>query len=199
MEAGAVLSLLPPPPAVVLECGCGTGWFTWFLAKSGYTALGQDVARDAALLARQQPMFAATEGTASFFVGDFENLPFRSSVNAVVFMSALHHALKPGEALASAFDALVPGGCVVASEPGVGHHEQSKAVREQFDLTDEDMPPSLVARLGREVGFRQARMYPHAESIGATVYSQAHRGYVVASLASQVLRARRNGITVLVK
>ncbi len=45
-EIAAVLALLPPPPARLLDMGCGTGWTSFFFAKAGYHVTGVDIAPD---------------------------------------------------------------------------------------------------------------------------------------------------------
>src|SRR5262245_39004338 len=46
MEIGAVMSLLPVPPARLLDVGCGTGWTSRFFAHRGYDVVGLDIAPD---------------------------------------------------------------------------------------------------------------------------------------------------------
>ena len=43
-ELGAVFTLLPPPPARLLDIGCGTGWTSRFFARRGYEVVGIDMA-----------------------------------------------------------------------------------------------------------------------------------------------------------
>src|SRR5690349_2799249 len=56
-RVGALFDLLPPPPARLLECGCGTGWLANFFAMAGYDVTATDVAADAVALAREHPTF----------------------------------------------------------------------------------------------------------------------------------------------
>lgn len=51
-QLGALMSLLPPPPARVLDLGCGTGWLSWILQSSGYHVTGVDIAPRAVELAQ---------------------------------------------------------------------------------------------------------------------------------------------------
>src|SRR3954447_25572630 len=71
MQVGAVLELLPPPPARVLECGCGTGWLSQILQKCGYEVTGADVSPLAIDLARGRPLFRGVEPP-QFLVADAE-------------------------------------------------------------------------------------------------------------------------------
>src|SRR5438045_590951 len=57
LRAGALFSLLPPPPARILDCGCGTGWLAYFLARRGYDIVATDVSPDAIALATSHPVF----------------------------------------------------------------------------------------------------------------------------------------------
>jgi len=203
MEAGAVMLLLPPPPCRVLECGCGPGWFTYFLAKSGYHVVGQDVNAQVVDLARLRPLFQTLPNEPQFIVADYERLPFESEFEAVVFFDSLHHAIHPEDAIAGAFRALKPGGRLIASEPGVGHAEASRDIAERYDVTDKDTPPFLTLRLGRKAGFSEGHIYPHAALVGSSLYSN-RRGWLgkIERLARATLHtvlARRNGIVVLVK
>src|SRR5207247_1701771 len=92
MQVGAMLNLLPPPPARVLECGCGTGWLTRILQKCGYQAVGIDVSDEAIRMARQNRLLelpAAPE----FEVMDSERMTFDAEFDAVVFFESLHHSV----------------------------------------------------------------------------------------------------------
>jgi SAM-dependent methyltransferase len=175
LRAGALLGLLPPPPGRVLDCGCGTGWLTYFLARRGYDAVGVDVAAEAIALARAHPLFR--DGRAPRFdVADLEQLPFDREFDAVVFFDALHHAVDEAAAIAGAFRALKPGGVCVALEPGRGHARKSRAIDAAFDVTDKDMPPSRVCRIGRRVGFASARSLPAPQHLGRALYANPRAG-----------------------
>ncbi len=203
MEAGAVLSLLPPPPARVLESGCGTGWLASILARCGYDVVGQDISEHAIELARANVVFASGPRPL-FLAGDFETLGFREEFDAVVFYDALHHATDEEGALRSAYEALRPGGVAVVSEPGIRHAHTSKEVAETFQVTDKDMPPHKVIRLARRIGFRHWRVYPHGAALGRAVFAPSASSWTrtlrrYALLLFSLLVRRANGITVLVK
>ncbi len=169
MRAGALFSLLPPPPARVLDCGCGTGWLSYFLARRGYDVVGTDVSRDAIRLAKANPVFR--DGPVpTFAVADSESLSFREEFDAVVFFDSLHHAIDETQALQNAFTALKRGGVCLALEPGRGHARKSQSIDEQYDVTDKDMPPSRVCRAGRRVGFARTRIVPAPQHLGKALY-----------------------------
>src|SRR3954471_12820975 len=90
LRAGALFALLPPPPARVLDCGCGAGWLSYFLARRGYDVVGNDVSDEDIVIARAHPPFR--DGPLpSFIVADTEALAFDAEFDAVVFFDSLHH------------------------------------------------------------------------------------------------------------
>jgi SAM-dependent methyltransferase len=170
MRVGALFSLLPPPPARVLDCGCGTGWLSYFLARRGYDVVGTDVSTDAIRLANANPVFR--DGASPVFcVADSESLTFESEFDAVVFFDSLHHAIDEAAALRGAFRALKRGGVCVALEPGRGHARKSAMVDAEFDVTDKDMPPLHVCRVGRRAGFSRCRVVPAPQHLGKALYT----------------------------
>jgi SAM-dependent methyltransferase len=203
MEVGAVLLLMPPPPCRVLECGCGPGWLTYLLAKSGYDVVGQDVSAEAIGLARSNPTFRDIDRQPAFVVSDFERLDFESEFDVVVFFDSLHHCIDLKLAMSRAFDALKPNGMMIASEPGLGHAEHSREFVQKWGVTDRDTPPALVTATGRAVGFAAGYTYPHAELLGPALYKSkpgrmAWLGRLI-RIAHHTALARRNGLVVLVK
>src|SRR5947208_15454467 len=124
MRVGALFSLLPPPPARVLECGCGTGWLAYFLAQRGYDVVGADVSSDAIDLAKAHPIFEHGR-LPDFIVADSESMEFNDEFDAVVFFDSLHHSIDELSALRSACRALRRGGVCVVLEPGRGHAKNS--------------------------------------------------------------------------
>src|SRR5258706_11835779 len=170
MRAGALFSILPQPPARVLECGCGPGWLAYMLARRGYDVVGTDVAPDAIRLAETHRMFA--DGSQpQFLEADSESLAFESAFDVVIFFDSLHHAIDEAAALRSAYRALRPGGICVALEPGWGHRRKSKTIDAQFDVTDKDMPPSYICRVGRRVGFGRCHTLPAPQHLGKLLYA----------------------------
>lgn len=188
----AVMALLPPPPARVLDMGCGGGWTSIFLARRGYQVVGQDISADMIALAEEGRAAEKAETAArlSFRTSDFEGSPFEGEFDAVLFFDCLHHAEDERAALQSAFRALKPGGILLCHEPGEGHSVTpgSIAAMEQFGVSERDMPPHLIWDQGREVGFRSFRIFPMQEELLKIFYRQD-----VPPLLSRkgLLRARR--------
>jgi SAM-dependent methyltransferase len=176
LRAGALFSLLPPPPARVLDCGCGTGWLAYFLAQRGYDVVATDVSPDAIRLAREHRLFGNDGGAPQFRVADSESLTFAAEFDAVVFFDSLHHAIDEAAALRSAYRALRTGGVCIALEPGRGHRRKSRDVDAAFDVTDKDMPPWHVCRVARRVGFSTCRVAPAPQHLGKALYTARRFG-----------------------
>ena len=102
----------------MIDSGCGYGWTTEWLFKSGINAIGVDICRTYLDIAVQRM------GTLRphLLVADVENLPIcPASVDAVLAFESFHH-LPNRQAAMRAYDrALRPGGRVVLSEPGAAH------------------------------------------------------------------------------
>ncbi len=172
-EMAAVLALLPPPPARLLDLGCGTGWTSVFFARAGYEVVGVDISPDMIAHAEANRERAGVEGL-DFAVCDYESLPFDGEFNGAVFYDALHHAVDEAAAVRGAYRALRPGGVCVTSEPGEGHGRSPAAVEavRRYNVTEKEMPPARVIELGRRAGFRGGRFYPHAFDLHQNLYQR---------------------------
>jgi SAM-dependent methyltransferase len=158
MDLGAILTLLPEPPARVLDLGVGTGWTSIFLARRGYQVVAQDIAPDMIALAEANAN-SADPFSLRFLACDYERLDFDEEFDAAVFYDALHHAEDERQALAGVYRALRPGGVCITVEPGAGHAADARAVAERFGVTEKDMPPEHVMAVGHSIGFREFRIY----------------------------------------
>lgn len=167
-----LLAMLPPPPAKVLECGCGTGWLSYFLAKRGYQCVGQDVSQEALDLAREHPVFQSGE-TVRFECADFENMGDANQYDAVIFYGSLYHAEDEQAAIDSAYRVLKKGGVFVSIEPGVGHEKRSRKVIEQYNVGDRDMPPKLQVKCGKKSGFTEFKIYIHPSHLFKIFYERS--------------------------
>jgi ubiquinone/menaquinone biosynthesis C-methylase UbiE len=159
-DLGTILSLLPPPPARLLDLGVGTGWTSIFFARRGYEVVGQDISEDMISLARVNQARNGVENV-TFVVGDYEELHLPGPFDCAVFYDSLHHAVDEEKALSSAYVALRPGGLCVTVEPGAGHTrspESQKAV-ETYGVTEKDMPPRRILRAAKKAGFGRFKIY----------------------------------------
>jgi SAM-dependent methyltransferase len=97
-----VQGFLPPPPARLVEIGCGSlGGFVPMLRAGGYEAVGVDP--------------KAPDG-AEYRRVEFEEAEPFAELGAVVASTSLHHVVDPAVVLDRAAQALVPGGKVVVIE-----------------------------------------------------------------------------------
>jgi SAM-dependent methyltransferase len=158
LDIAQIMTFLPPPPARLLDLGCGSGWTSELFARSGYEVLGVDVAPEMIRIARRR----TTESLAlSFEVRDYEAPIALGAFDAVVLYDALHHAQNEGSVIASAFRSLRDGGIYISIEPGVGH----SATKETLDIvaklgtTEKDMPFERQAPLLLAAGFSSVRQF----------------------------------------
>jgi SAM-dependent methyltransferase len=112
---------LPPPPARVLEVGCGEGALTGRLAERGYEVLGLD------------PDAPDKEGFTRSTLEEFEP---RAAFDAGVAVRSLHHLHDADRALYNLRDALVPRGRLVLFEFAI---ENVDAASERW-LTAQGIP-----------------------------------------------------------
>lgn len=165
----AVISLMPDPPAKVLDVGCGPGFTSHFLAMRGHNVTGLDVNSDVLALARAR---TSDRGSMQFFEHDYEEVFCTEEMDAVLFHDSLHHGVRQEFALRAAFTALKPGGTCVVCEPGVGHSWSPYAQKfaREHDVTEKSTPPYNVAKLGRAVGFKVKSVHPHFGTLQKTLF-----------------------------
>ena len=101
------------------RCGRGTGRSSYFLAKSGYSVVGQDVSamQSSSTPEPDVPRIVTHPDSLLRFPG----VTFTETFDAVVFFDSLHHAIDERGASKAACQALRPRAVVIAAEPGVGH------------------------------------------------------------------------------
>jgi SAM-dependent methyltransferase len=157
-----VMQLLPPPPARVLDLGCGTGWTSLFLARRGYDVVGVDIAAGMIEVAEQLRLQEGLDNL-RFVEADYEEAGFDSEFDAAVFFDSLHHAVDEEQALRAVWRALRPGGVCVTDEPGEGHSAVEHTIHavQTYDVTEKDMPPRHIIAVARRAGFTKAHVFPH--------------------------------------
>jgi SAM-dependent methyltransferase len=161
VNMGLIMALLPPPPARLLDLGCGTGWTSAFFARRGYRVVGQDIAPDMIEHAKQNRARYEAEHL-EFVCSDYESLNFQEPFDCAVFYDALHHAVDERAALASVFRSLRKGGVLITHEPGVGHSTSPDSIRAMalYGVTEKDMPPSHIRDLCLKIGYSRFEFIP---------------------------------------
>ena len=124
--ASSMQLLALPRGARVLDVACGGGWFSHWMRKLGYEAIGMDLSADFVDLARRRLKLdphldcSSEAADAAYRVHDFEaeRLPdeFRGTFDAVVLESCLHHFFDPIAALSHIAEGLKPDGVALIIE-----------------------------------------------------------------------------------
>ena len=190
-----------PPGSRVLECGCGTGAQTVFLAASSPEAriVSVDVS-PASIEAAESRIKAAGHRNVSFQVGDLFNLPFEdSSFDHVFVCFVLEHLKEPVKALDCLRRVLRIGGTITVIEGDHGswycHPETPEAAHTVRCLIDIQARLGGDALIGRRIypllaaaGFRQPRVSPRM------VYVDSSRPELVAGFSKNTFIAMVEGV-----
>jgi len=159
-DIGAVMELLPLPPARLLDLGAGTAWTSAFFAKRGYAVTAQDISPGMIEMARRNRAVHELKNL-EFLVQDYEQMDFACEFDCAVFFDSLHHAEDESAALRSAYRALKSGGVCVTAEPEQGHAAatSSREFAARYLVTEKDMYPAHIIALAREIGFRRCEVF----------------------------------------
>jgi SAM-dependent methyltransferase len=97
----------------------------------------------------------------SFIVSDYESLGMEEQFDCAVFYDSLHHAVDENTALKGVYRALKPGGVCITVEPGKGHHlsRDSQNAIVAYGVTEKEMPPCHIIRIGEQIGFSRFKVY----------------------------------------
>ena len=189
MAIGQIITLLPPPPARLLDLGCGTGWTSEFYARTGYAVTGLDISIDMVRAAVRIRSFPSL----NFVVADFEQMPVSAAFDAIVSYGALHHAQNLSSALSSCRRALRPNGLMIVMEPGKGHSESetSRRYASEYGLTEQSLPPDLICSALRSSGYEEVKIFPwlglFSSALTAAPEQKSRKYQLVAQMIGQQL------------
>jgi SAM-dependent methyltransferase len=171
----ALFHFLTPPPAKLIEFGCGVGWLSLFLAQRGYQVTGVDISQDAIAAARQQ-CDARGLTNADFHVGDYEDAVPAAKYDYALFYDSLHHAEDEQLAVRRAYEALKPGGALIAFETSAGHSETeiSKRAVTEFGVHEKDMTVEIIAQLGAQAGFSKHLILQRPHQLVRSLYRPSY-------------------------
>jgi 2-polyprenyl-3-methyl-5-hydroxy-6-metoxy-1,4-benzoquinol methylase len=118
-----------PPPARLLELGCGSGWMAEFLAIAGFDVTGTSIAPLDIEDARARLQSILVKGIVPrlrFEIAPMESIANapgpRNHYDAVFVFEALHHAFDWRRTIQSSFECVRPGGwLLICNEPNVLH------------------------------------------------------------------------------
>jgi len=171
----ALFHFLVPPPARIIEFGCGVGWLSLCLAQRGYHVTAIDISPDAIAAAREQAQARGLTNV-EFRVGDYEDAVPANDFDYALFYDSLHHAEVEQLAVQRAYEALKPGGAMIAFEPHEGHSETaaSKRAVQEFGVHEKDMTPDYIAQLGAKAGFRRWVKLPRPHQVMRSLYRASY-------------------------
>lgn len=150
MDIAQVMTLLPHPPAKLLDVGVGSGWTSELFAQRGYDVVGLDISPDMIRLANKR-----ARSNLSFQVCDYEAGSMPKGFGVAVIYDSLHHAEDTFAVIRNVFDALVDGGILVTVEPGDGHSKTADSIEvmRKYGTTEKDMPACWQRELMAQAGF----------------------------------------------
>jgi len=112
---------------VLVDIGCGGGWYARILAESGTMVLATDISGG---YARQTREYCSDRPNVAVAQCDAVYLPFANgSVDAVLISEVLEHLPSPELAIAEAKRVLKPGGLVLMSVPSILNIEWAARLR----------------------------------------------------------------------
>jgi SAM-dependent methyltransferase len=190
-----------PAASRVLECGCGTGAQTLFLAASSPQARIVSIDASAVSLAEARArVLAAGHTHVQFQQADLFHLPFApGSFDHLFVCFVLEHLPEPARALAAMKRVLRPGGTITAIEGDHGswycHPHSAAAARAVQCLIDLQSRPGGDALIGRrlypllcQAGFRHVRVSPRM------VYVDSSRPELVEGFSRNTFIAMVEGV-----
>jgi 2-polyprenyl-3-methyl-5-hydroxy-6-metoxy-1,4-benzoquinol methylase len=104
------------PSSRALDYGCGNGWFTGYLARRGFEAVGVDLSEsgiDIARAAHPKAQFARDVSR--------ETLERLGPFDLVICLEVIAHCFVPSEVLQNIWHSLKPGGVLILSTPYHGY------------------------------------------------------------------------------
>lgn len=126
------------PGSEILDVGCGDGWTSLFLAESGYSATGIDIApaRVVAGLERAERWDVEDRWGVSFelLVADMDDFALGREFDAALVFDALHHSARQPQVVENIARHVRPGGWVLFGEPSWLHAISPGARRTSREL-----------------------------------------------------------------
>ena len=146
-----------PKGSRVLDIGCGSGWTSVFLGKTGYVVTGLDIAPKKIAIAREKAR--AYQVDVEFVVKDVDELDYKQQFDAILMYATLHHCLHEEEALRNCYAALKDGGRLLLIEPGEGHSRSSLGIVERYGTLEKGVSSRHLEQVLRAVGFRNITLF----------------------------------------
>lgn len=109
------------PDSKVLEYGCGTGSYSFLLAKKNCQVIGIDISDVGVQMANEKAIEQSLQINLSFMVMNAEKLEFPNNSFDFICGTGIIHHLDTKKAYAEIYRVLKPGGRAIFSEP-LGHN-----------------------------------------------------------------------------
>jgi SAM-dependent methyltransferase len=161
---GLLLSALKIGPTDrVLDFGCGTGWTSAMLARTGAEITGTDISERALAIARETAARTPTGTRARHlrflhFNGTRIDVP-EGYFDFVIVFDALHHLPNPVTVLRECARVLGPHGYLGFAEPGLGHSQTYTALSESaHGVLEGEVDPEQLRATAREAGFDELEL-----------------------------------------
>ena len=160
--------------AVMLDIGCGYGYFMQLCLKKGYDCIGLDISRWA--LSR-----AIEKSAKTILFGASSNLPLQSnSIDIVTMLDVIEHLNKPQLALTEIRRILKPEGVLFISTPNLAAIMRGIKGRKWYGFLDKThislYTPFHLSRLLKKCGFCVLKCYaPFNVNLPSGLKSKAFR------------------------
>lgn len=161
---GQLLATLRIQPGdKVLDFGCGTGWTSIMLARTGADVIGMDIAPAALEIAREvaaRELPEQARARLAFRTYSGRDIDLRDGeCDFVIVFDAFHHFPNPMTILREFHRVLSPQGHFGFAEPGIGHaaSEVSQAETEH-GILEEDLDLEQLYQSGLAAGFRDLEL-----------------------------------------
>jgi SAM-dependent methyltransferase len=161
--------------AKILDVGCGPGWLSEFLARSGYDVTGIDVSEDMVEIARERiaalgPVGEDLEARGEFHAMPVLELPWRERFDGAVLYDAMHHFHDEVATLEVIRRALVPGGRIfihegIRPEPGSAGEHFLIAEMEHYGTLESPFDPDYLRDVLAQAGFEDVRRFAAVDEL----------------------------------
>ena len=143
--------------SLILEAGCGTGEWVFYVEKLKNYCVGIDLAK--ITLQNVQGFASKRNSTTAFVLGDIRNLPFSSnSFDYVLSFGVIEHFPDPSALLSNMFRILKPSGKALITTPNVfSSHTIMRPISKflgKWNLAYESYSPKALMNLIERFGFR---------------------------------------------
>jgi SAM-dependent methyltransferase len=163
--------------AQVLDVGCGPGWLSELLARSGYWVTGVDISADMIRIAKERMAELPTplgegvsEPATEFFAMPVREMPWTDRFEAALLYDALHHFDDELETLRVIQRTLVPGGRIYIEEgvrppPGSEAEQTLIAEMEEYGTLESPFDPEYLVEVLEASGFDEITRFARVDEL----------------------------------